>query len=167
MSKTAKPAAKPSAEEAVTKALKAKPDATAAEVAAAANLGRSTASKALARLTSAGRVRRTEGGRDGGRRLPDRFALASAKSAGKAAKLPLAKDAKPKAAEERLKPGQLDGLVLAFLKKNTDSGPHGPTAVAKALNRSSGAVGNCLVRLTRERQVREISERPRRYSLAA
>jgi hypothetical protein len=149
MSKTMKPAAKPSTEDAITKALKANPDATAAEVAAVANVGRSTASKVLARLTSVGQVCRTEGGRDGGRRLPDRFALASAKPAGKAAKLPAAKDAEPKAAEERLKPGQLDGLVLGFLKKNTDSGPHGPTAVAKALNRSSGAVGNCLVRLNR------------------
>jgi hypothetical protein len=167
MSKTAKPAAKHSAEEAVTKALKANPEATVAEVAAAAGVGRSTASKALARLASAGQVRRTEGRRDGGRRVPDRFALAPVKPAGKAAKLPFTKDANRKATEERLKPGQLDGLVLAFLKENIDSGPHGPTAVAKALNRSSGAVGNCLVRLTRERQVREVSKRPRCYSLAA
>jgi DNA-binding IclR family transcriptional regulator len=66
-----------------------------------------------------------------------------------------------------VKPGQLDGLVLSYLKKNADSGPHGPTAVAKALNRSSGATSNCLTRLTNAKQVRQDSEKPRRYSLAA
>jgi len=33
--------------------------------------------------------------------------------------------------------------------------------------RSSGAVGNCLVRLTDAKQVRQESDKPRRYSLAA
>jgi hypothetical protein len=152
-------------------------------VAAAANVGRSTASKVLARLTSSGEVRRIEGGRDGARRLPDRFALASAELAAddgkpkaaadaepKAAddgKPKAAQDAKPKAADEHLKPGQLDKLVLAYLKDNADSGPHGPTTVAKALVRSSGAVGNCLVRLTKAKEVRQDSDKPRRYSLPA
>jgi hypothetical protein len=57
--------------------------------------------------------------------------------------------------------------VLAYLKRNARSGPHGPTTIAKALERSSGAVGNCLVRLTRDNRTREVSEKPRRYSLAA
>jgi predicted DNA-binding transcriptional regulator YafY len=173
---------KPASEQAALKALAANPEATAAEVAAAANVGRSTASKVLARLTSSGEVRRIEGGRDGARRLPDRFALASAEPAAddgkpeaaadaapKAAddgKPKAADDAKPKAAGEHLKPGQLDELVLAYLKDNADSGPHGPTTVAKALVRSSGAVGNCLVRLTKAEQVRQDSDKPRRYSLA-
>jgi hypothetical protein len=69
--------------------------------------------------------------------------------------------------KERLKPGQLDGLVLSFLQKNADSGPDAPTAVVKALDRSSGAVGNCLVRLADAKRVRQVSEKPRRYSLAA
>ncbi len=56
---------------------------------------------------------------------------------------------------------------MTYLKRNADSAPHGPTAIARALNRSSGAVGNCLVRLTLNQQVREVSERPRRYRLAA
>ncbi len=112
----------------------------------------------LARLAGTGEVRRTEGRRDGARRLPDRFALASAE--------PAAKGAKPKAAE-KLKPGQLDGLVLTFLKENTNSSPHGPSVVAKALGRSGGAIQNCLVRLARAKQAREVSEHPRRYSLAA
>jgi Sugar-specific transcriptional regulator TrmB len=174
---------KPTSEQAPMKALAANPEATAAEVAAAASVGRSTASKVLARLTSSGEVRRIEGGRDGARRLPDRFALASAESAADDGKPKSAddaepnaaddgepkstEDAKPKAAGEHLKPGQLDELVLAYLKDNADSGPHGPTTVAKALVRSSGAVGNCLVRLTKAERVRQHSEKPRRYSLAA
>ena len=167
MSNSKQTTEKSASEQAILKALAANPDATAAEVAAAANVGLSTASKILARLASAGEVRRTEGGRDGARRLPDRFALASAEPATKAAKPKVAADAKPKATGEHLKPGQLDGLVLAYLKKNADSGPHGPTAVARALNRSSGVVGNCLVRLTKAKQVRQDNEKPRRYSLAA
>ena len=174
---------KPASEQAALTALAANPEATAAEVAAAANVGRSTAGKVLARLTSSGEVRRIEGRRDGARRLPDRFVLASAEPAAddgkpKAAadaepksaddgEPKAAEDAKPKAAGEHLKPGQLDELVLAYLKDNADSGPHGPTTVAKALVRSSGAVGNCLVRLTKAEQVRQDSDKPRRYSLAA
>jgi hypothetical protein len=182
---------KPASEQAALKALAANPEATAAEVAAAANVGRSTASKVLARLTSSGEVRRIEGGRDGARRLPDRFALASPEPPADEGKPKTAQDAEPKpaddgkpkpaadaepkaaddgkptAAGEHLKPGQLDELVLAYLKDNVGSGPHGPTAVAKALVRSSGAVGNCLVRLTNAEQVRQDSEKPRRYSLAA
>jgi predicted DNA-binding transcriptional regulator YafY len=183
MSNSKQTTEKPASEQATLKALAANPEATAAEVAAAVNVGQSTASKVLARLTSSGEVRRIEGGRDGARRLPDRFALAPAEPAAddgkpkaaedaepKAAddgKPKAAEDAKPKVAAEHLKPGQLDELVLAYLKENADSGPHGPTTVAKALVRSSGAVGNCLVRLTKAEQVRQDSEKPRRYSLAA
>jgi DNA-binding IclR family transcriptional regulator len=167
MSNSKQTTEKPASEQAILKALAANPEATAAEVAVAAGVGRSTASKVLARLASLGEARRTEGGRDGARRLPDRFALASAEPAAKTARPKAAKDTEPKAASEHLKPGQLDGLVLAYLKEHADSGPHGPTTVAKALDRSSGAVGNCLVRLTKAKQVRQDNEKPRRYSLAA
>jgi hypothetical protein len=225
MTKTTKSGAKPSADEAGKKALEDCPGATAEGVASAAGIGRSTATKTLARLVAAGEVTRHEGGRDGGRRLPDRFTLAGTElppayaehtAAGSLAEptgtQPTAgetasKDSRPKASEvavgqpsepaepkatdnsapqassaaesepsasskakapgEHLKPGQLDGLVLAYLKENPGSGPHGPTTVAKALGRSSGAVGNCLVRLTKAKQVRQDSDKPRRYSLAA
>lgn len=176
MSNSKQTTEKPASEQAILKVLAANPEATAAEVAAAANVGRSTASKVLARLASSGEARRTEGGRDGARRLPDRFALASAEPKATknstpkrraSAKGEPSESAKPKAPDDRLMPGQLDGLVLAYLKKNADSGPHGPTTVARALERSSGAVGNCLVRLTKAKQVSQDSDKPRRYSLAA
>lgn len=167
MSNSKQTTEKPASEQAALKALAANPEATAAEVAAAANVGRSSASKVLARLTSSGEVRRIEGGRDGARRLPDRFALASAEPAADDGKPKPAEDAAPKAADEHLTPGQLDELVLAYLEENADSGPHGPTTVAKALVRSSGAVGNCLVRLTDAKKVKLVTEKPRRYSLVA
>jgi DNA-binding transcriptional ArsR family regulator len=164
MSKTIKTTEQPASETAILKALASTPEATATEVASTAGLGRSTTSKVLARLQAAGKVTRTEGGREGRRLLPDRWALTSARPAGKTTSK---KATHSQTDAERLRPGQLDGLVLAYLKKNVRSGPHGPTAIARALNRSSGAVANCLVRLTRAEQVQEISEHPRRYNLAA
>jgi hypothetical protein len=77
------------------------------------------------------------------------------------------KPAATKLAVEPLRPGQLDGLVLGYLKRNARSAPHGPSGIGKALGRSSGAVANCLVRLARDERVVEVSERPRRYRLAA
>ena len=187
-----KPAAdgRPPAEQALLNALKANSEATAADLAVAAGVGRSTAGKALSRLASSGEIRRTEGGRDGARRLPDRFSLAPSEPASAGSPPPAADaassttsdDAKPETAEDpepnlavnatpevppdRLRPGQLDGLVLGFLEENIDGGPHGAATVARALKRSSGAVSNCLARLTNGRQVRLVSDKPRLYSLA-
>ena len=77
------------------------------------------------------------------------------------------KPAADESAVEPLKPGQLDGLVLGYLKSNARSAPHGPSGIGKALGRSSGAVANCLVRLARDERVVEVGERPRRYRLPA
>jgi DNA-binding transcriptional ArsR family regulator len=156
----------PPAEDALRKALSAQPDATAADLATAAGLGRSTASKTLARLEQAGQVRRREGGRDGGRRLPDRWTLASTQPAPDAASENDAAVAAPVSNGERLKPGELEGLILAYMQENPAE-PLGPGAVAKALQRSSGAVGNGLVRLTRAKKVRQVNDRPRRYQIAS
>jgi hypothetical protein len=64
---------------------------------------------------------------------------------------------------ERLSAGGLDPLVLDYLKKNKATAPHGPSQVAKALGRSSGAVGNCLVRLTDANKAKQVSDKPLRY----
>jgi hypothetical protein len=152
----------PPTENALRKALSAQPDATAADLAAAAGMGRSTASKTLARLARARQVRRREGGRDSGRRLPDRWTLTTAQPAPDAAS---AENAKPASNGERLEPGELERLVLTYLKENPGE-PAGPGAVAKAQQRSSGAVGNGLARLTRAKKVRQVNDRPRRYQIA-
>ncbi len=64
---------KRTAEETVIGLLADRRDATSAEIASAAKLGRSTVTKALAKLEMAGKVTRTAGSRDGARRQPDRW----------------------------------------------------------------------------------------------
>ena len=71
--------------------------------------------------------------------------------------------AKPK---ERLRPGQLDGLVLGHMKKHEDELPITATKVARGIKRSSGAVGNCLERLAKAKKVRRVGKKPCRYELA-
>lgn len=139
------------------------PSATVEQIAASAGVGRSTVGKQLTQLEGDGKVCRTEGGRDGGRRLPDLWSLAGAPPATTKARN---KITSPSQAASRLRAGGLDPLVLSFLQTNAASGPHGPTAIAKALQRSSGAVANCLVRLTDAKKVKLATDRPRRYTLA-
>jgi DNA-binding transcriptional MocR family regulator len=146
-------AAKLTSEEAVIKALASQGELTSAEIATTTGLGRSTVTKALGALEREGMTRRHPGGREGRRRLPDRWSVAS--------------DDKPAAvgsSAQRLRPGQLDGLVLDFVNGQGKDAVVGATAVAKALGRSAGAVGNCLARSTAAGQIRQVSERPRRYS---
>jgi len=145
-------AAKSSSEDAVLAALASRRDATAAELAAPTSLGRSTVGKALARLERAGRVRRSARGRKADR-LPDQWALVGSR-----------KPARRRASGRRLRPGELDGLVLDHLAKHAEGGALSPAAVAKVLGRSSGAVGNCLARLATAGRVRRVSRQPRRYS---
>ncbi len=200
MSSTTKTEPKGSPEEAVKAAVETTAGGTTEGIAQVAGIGRSTAGKVLGRLADAGEVTRYQGGRDRGKRLPDRWTLAGvempAAYAGHVlgdAKAAPAAEGKSKAAEGKapagegkasdakasdraasagkpesgkLKPGGLDPLVLGYLKDNAGSGPHGPTQVAKALERSSGAVGNCLARLTNEKKVKLVTEKPRRYSIA-
>lgn len=71
--------------------------------------------------------------------------------------------AKPKS---RLRPGQLDRLVLGYMKKHKGELPITATKVARGIKRSSGAVGNCLERLAKTKKVRRAGNKPRRYDLA-
>jgi len=68
-------AAKPTSEEVVVTALASQGELTNAEIATTTGLGRSTVGKTLAALERAGMARRSPGGRDGGRRLPDRWSV--------------------------------------------------------------------------------------------
>ncbi len=76
------------------------------------------------------------------------------------------KSRKTQQAQERLRPGQLDGLVLGYMKKHKSELPLSPTAVAHGIKRSSGAVGNCLGRLEKEKTVQLANKKPREYNLA-
>lgn len=66
---------------------------------------------------------------------------------------------------ERLHPGELDGLVLAHMRKHRKDGPLTASAIGKAIERSSGAVANCLLRLAKAKKVRQAKRKPRSYVL--
>ena len=68
-------------------------------------------------------------------------------------------------ARKRLRPGELDGLVLTYMCKREKELPMSPSAIAKGIGRSSGAVGNCLERLAKGKQARLAGKSPRRYDL--
>ncbi|MGH9127478.1 MAG: helix-turn-helix domain-containing protein [Acidimicrobiales bacterium] len=162
--------------DAVAAALAAHPGATAADLAEAAGIGRSTAAKALAALERHGGARRSAGGRDCARRIPDRWYPAE-DSAGPEPDTAESGEAatsgqddtpgtKPvDAGVDRLGKGALRTLVFDYLAAHAGQIVGlGPTAVAKALGgRSSGAVGNALRRLEADGRVRLVTESPRRY----
>ena len=64
---------------------------------------------------------------------------------------------------KRLRPGELDGLVLSYLAAHKGDGPLTATAIGKGIERSVGAVSNCLDRLARDKKVRQAKKRPRAY----
>jgi MarR family len=75
MATTGTTGAKPPSVEALLDALRHHPEATAAELAEAAGIGRSTAGKTLASLEARGRVSRQRGTPEGGKATPDRWTL--------------------------------------------------------------------------------------------
>lgn len=169
--------------EAVAAALAAWPGATATELAEVAGLGRSTAAKTLAAMEREGTAARTDSGRDGGRRLPDRWhrvdpGPVSAKEsevsetveADGTAVVSVQDGARTEPVEvgaDRLGKGALRSLVLDYLAAHAGPDGLGPAAVAKSLGgRSSGAVGNALQRLEADGRVRLVTESPRRYVTA-
>lgn len=81
------------------------------------------------------------------------------KGAGKSTKASLA------GKKDRLGPGELDKLVLAYMRKHKKDAPQTPSAIAKGIERSSGAVANCLGRLEGQKKVRLVKPKPREYEL--
>jgi hypothetical protein len=66
---------------------------------------------------------------------------------------------------KRLHPGELDGQVLAYMRRHKNDGPLTASAIGKGIERSAGAIANCLARLTKDRKVRRAKRRPRAYVL--
>lgn len=144
------------AADAVMAALAAEP-ATVAELAQRAGLGHSTTGKALVALERDNRVCRLSGGRDHGRRRPDRWVLDSPEPA------PAAETGQT-APTTRLGRGELRALVLDYL--SSQPGEASPSAVASVLGHSAGAVGNALAKLADSGEIRLSSVSPRRYARA-
>lgn len=65
----------------------------------------------------------------------------------------------------RLRPGELDGLVLGYMRKHKEELPVTASTVAKGIGRSSGAVANCLARLAKQKEARQAKRKPRAYDL--
>lgn len=157
--------------EAVTAALAAHPESSAAELAEAAGIGGSTASKYLAALERDGVAVRRPGGREGGRRIADRWALADTVASTELGGEPdtAVTEGAPTTHDEgsapRLHKGELSTLVLDYLKDHSTDAI-GPSAIGKALGRSSGAVANACQRLEASGSLRLVSDSLRRYQIA-
>lgn len=65
----------------------------------------------------------------------------------------------------RLGPGELDGLVLNYMRRHRAKAPHRAGAIGRGIGRSAGAVANCLGRLAETGKVRLAQEKPRAYDL--
>lgn len=142
------------------RALADRPGASVADLAKASGLARSTTGKALAGLEATGAARREPGARAGSRRTPDRWYLAQAPAVASRSDPP-----RPGTASEgsaRLGRGQLQDLVVQALGA---AGEASPSALARSLGRSAGAVSNALERLQEAGLVARTSEHPRRYRL--
>jgi IclR helix-turn-helix domain len=153
------------AAEALLAALAGQPGATATELAQAAGIGRSTAAKLLATLASTGRVLRQPGGLQDGRRSADRWTLAHPAPIQDPSPPPPAPPAQPPSpGAKRLGSGQLRQLVLGCLAGRPGQALS-PTAIAKTLDRSAGAVANALGVLAGQGAVIQIQPKPRRYTI--
>lgn len=75
------------------------------------------------------------------------------------------KKASAKGRAERLGPGELDKLVLGYMRRHKKDAPHTASAIGKAIKRSSGAVANCLGRQEKQKKVRLVKPKPREYEL--
>jgi DNA-binding MarR family transcriptional regulator len=182
---TAKP--RTETEEKLWKALQDAPGSTATALSAVAAIGKSTASKILARWGKDGLVNRAVGIADGGSRPADRWSISTtddqlideptneeptgdAPTNGQLTEEQSTED-QPTAAggrqekAQRLAPGALRGMVEDYLRNNP--GEFSPNAIGKALSRSSGAVHNALEKLVASGYATRTSDKPKKYSLAA
>jgi hypothetical protein len=67
--------------------------------------------------------------------------------------------------KKRLGPGELDGLVLSYMCKHEGDLPLTASSIGKGIEKSSGAVANCLARLAKAKKVRLAKKTPRAYDL--
>lgn len=159
------------APEQILDTLAARPGASAAGLAEALGIGPSTAAKHLAALEATGAARRNPGGRNGARRLPDRWYVTveadpTHGDSGGSADPVDGSEGETTAPGGRLGRGALGALVRAYLAARPDD-DLGATQIAKGLGRSQGAVSNALARLEAAGEARLVSVSPRRYRLVS
>ena len=169
-------------------ALAARSEVTSTDLADALGISQSTAGKRLAALEAAGSVRRTSGGREAGRRAPDRWSAVATpevaatdligEAPGEEASVepcgePGGDELRPAAGEEtpeppaaagRLGRGELGSLVRDYLAARPGES-FGPAALGKALDRSQGAISNSLATMAARGEVVLVGDKPRRYRI--
>lgn len=69
------------------------------------------------------------------------------------------------AKRKRLRPGELEGLVLTYMAEHKEDAPLTASAIGKGIGRSAGATANCLTRLAKDKKVRQAKRKPRAYVL--
>lgn len=180
------------AEDKLWDALRASPGATTADLALRAGIGKSTAAKFLAVWAAEGCVERTPNA-SGGRRAADRWTIPIAAETPVVGQPPtVADDETPEAVEgiteslgdnedppppvvatdaaattekvARLGKGALRGMVEDHLRVNPGK-EFSPNAIGKALDRSSGAVFNALVKLVGDGYAVQTQGKPKRFAL--
>jgi hypothetical protein len=172
--------------EALTTALAAHPEVTAAEIAGVLGVGQSTAAKRLAALETSGMVFRIPGGRVAGVRAPDRWSVVpdavprpgqaepEGAAPGSIPPEPASEDTaaggrvpEDQAADQagRLGRGQLGMLVHDYLAARPAEA-FGPAGLGKALGRSQGAVSNALAAMAERGEAVLVADKPRRYRIA-
>lgn len=182
---------------AVLAAVMNKPGSTAAELAGATELGRSTVAKALAALEKKGRVLRARGTHDGAHRAADTWTPcdtttgpdgSSADSTTSLGAGGVTRTDTPSTTPEtnatggsRVTSGPRSGVGASTrgrLRKGELNGlvlsflaEHGQpvtaSAIGKAIGRSGGAVANALVRMETAGQVTRVTDKPRTYQPAS
>ena len=172
-------------DEEILDGLTARPEVTSTDLAETLGIGQSTAAKRLAALEAAGSVRRTSGGREAGRRAPDRWSAAATPEVAatdltggepgdKPGDEPGDSELRPAAGEEtpeppaaagRLGRGELGSLVRDYLAAHPGEA-FGPAALGKALDRSQGAISNSLATMAARGEVVLVGDKPRRYRIA-
>jgi DNA-binding MarR family transcriptional regulator len=148
--------------EQILEVLTTHPGVTSAELAEVLGIGQSTGAKHLATLESTGTARREPGGREGGRRLADRWSTTTPVPSEATVDDATGRDSTRSA--DRLGRGALGALVREYLAARPCE-DLGPTQIGKALGRSQGAVSNALARLEAGGEAQLVSASPRRYRI--
>jgi hypothetical protein len=161
-------------EEKLWQALSANPGSSAVALSITAGIGKSTASKILARWDKDGLVTRTPGVAGKGPRPADLWSIAPGdqdaddepiddQPADHSHTTTTASGSEKAGKPERLAPGALRGMVEDYLRDN--SGEFSPNTIGKALCRSSGAVHNALEKLVDSGDAVRVSDKPKKYTL--
>ncbi|MEV5720720.1 hypothetical protein AB0L41_43235 [Amycolatopsis mediterranei] len=170
------------AETKVRRALKEHPGTTAAKLASAAGVGRSTATKILSRWATEGLVTRTDGkdqsvpvtwtmcdeqnndtAEDGGEGEPDPSSLPITDDGTASAPTTTGDPTADTPKKERLPKGALYELVREFLQAHPGE-EFGPAKIGTELVRSSGAVNNALEKLVTKGLATKTCEAPKRFT---